>query len=885
MKATRRFITSVTVVFLLAAAVLGMLLVAHKTLKPKLGLDLEGGLSVVLTAPAGTHSDILDETVNIMRNRIDALGVAEPDISREGNLNILIEVPGVKDPSALIKVVGSTAQLYFRPVTAVLGPSATMTVSPADIPTQTVTLKDQTGNLYLLAPAALQGDAVKSAAAVVDTTGNWSVSVTFKGGKPSSDWTALTSQLACNRDKQTTPNAVAIEIDSVVQSAPTMNSDILCNTGITSGSTQITGNFTETGAKDLALVLNTGALPVKLTQSQVQTVSATLGKQALRAGLIAGALGLALVMLYVAVYYRALGLQTWLGLFVFSLFTYGLVVAAGRGIGFSLSLAGIAGLIVSVGITTDSYIVFFERVKEEIHAGKTLRSSIDRGFKSARGTLFTADSVTFLAALILYLLAVGSVRGFALTLGMATALDVALFLALTYPLAALLGKKPFFAENHLIGMRPILEGSGQKGMLRKIYRSEFAIDFVGRRKLWLSISGVLVGISVLAVIPGIHGLRYGIDFRGGSLFTAPVGKSVTVPGIKDELARAGLVVAQVQIATDPTTHKSQVQVQTNAVSDPAAQTKMEDALSKAVGTTSTAVSVDSVGKTWGAQISQKALRGLIIFLVVVILYMSWRLERKMAMAGIIALLHDMAITAGVYALAGLEVTPATVIGVLTILGYSLYDTVVVFDKIQENVALPSSSRRPYGELANDAMNQVLMRSINTSLMTLLPVGSLLFVGSFLLGADTLRELALALFVGIAAGTYSSIFVATPLLSIFKEREPRYALLKAGRKVPASVDVKDSAGPSVPTDRKRPPAKAKPVPAPPARGAVSPAGGADVEPEGEVADDVIEGISIGAAGAGTPKQAPKPAAKPGGQQRQQPRAKGRPNNARKKKGRR
>lgn len=899
MKATRRFVTSTILVSLLVVGVLGTVLLSHKTFKPRLGLDLEGGLSIVLTAPQGTRSDILDETVNILRNRIDGAGVAEPQISREGANNILIEVPGVKDPDTLIKLVGQTAKLNFRPVTNIVpgGPSATLTATAPEqnFPTSTVVLKDSTGNLYQLGPAAVQGEGIQNAAATVDpNTGAWSVQLTFKSNA-STQWQAFTGKLACNPQNSPT-REVAIDLDSQVQSAPQMGPTVQCNVGI--GTTSITGNFSETQAKNLALVLNAGALPVTLKPSEVQTVSATLGKSSLRAGLIAGGLGLALVMLYVAAYYRTLGFQTWIGLFAFSSLTYAVVVLLGRSIGFSLTLAGIAGLIVSVGITTDSYIVFFERIKEEVHAGKTLRSSIDRGFKSARGTLFTADSVTFFAALILYVLAVGSVRGFALTLGVATALDVALFLAFTYPLAALLARKPFFADTRGIGMLPTLQGTGQKGLARKIYRSEFTIDFVGRRKLWLTISGIAVFVSLLMLIPGIRGLHYGIDFRGGSVFTSgpPITRSVTVPGIKAALEKAGVKgVAQVQIATDRTTHQQQVKVQTDssAVQNNDDRTRIVNTLNDVTGAQT---SSDTVGKTWGGQITQKAVRGLVVFLIVVILYMSWRLETKMAFSGIVALLHDLAITAGVYAVTGLEVTPATVIAVLTILGYSLYDTVVVFDKIKENAVLPSNSRKAYSDLSNDAMNQVLMRSINTSLMTLLPVGSLLFVGSFLLGADTLRDLALALFVGIAAGTYSSIFVATPLLSMLKEREPRYAAIKAGRRVPgepamagkgpartpASGDAGAAPSLTAPATKKRP--AAKPVAA--AADATIKAHLADDDPDVDPDDEIIEGVAIGAAGAGTIKPAKptpqQPARQPGSPvARQQPK---RPTRKKKKGGR-
>jgi len=464
-------------------------------------------------------------------------------------------------------------------------------------------------------------------------------------------------------------------------------------------------------------------------------------------------------------------------------------------------------------------VVFFERIKEEVHEAKTLRSSVDRGYKSALRTLFTADAITFFAAVILYVFAVSDVKGFAFTLGMATALDVFLFILLTYPLAAILARTQVFSKGRLLGMTTAFEGTGQTGWRRKVYRSDFHIDFVGRRKMWLAISGAAVLISILALVPGIRGLKYGIDFKGGTQFTVPVGKNLTVPQIKSAVQKAGVTPQQVVIASQIGSSVRNAEVETNNLTNnTTGEGKVIDALSSVAGVNANKVSVNSIGASWGSQITEKAVEGLIIFLVIVVLYMSWRLETKMAGAGIIALFHDLIITAGVYAITGLQVTPDTVIAILTILGYSLYDTVVVFDKIKENVVLPSNAKKPYDQIANDSMNQVFMRSINTSLTTLLPVGSLLFVGSFLLGADTLRELALALFVGIASGTYSSIFVATPLLSIFKENEPRYAALKAAHlrrtaglagaasgssaaAVAVEVDVEEEEAPRKPTTQR------------------------------------------------------------------------------------
>jgi protein-export membrane protein SecD/preprotein translocase SecF subunit len=780
----KRYVVSVALVGLIVVGVVATVFATG--LRPRLGLDLKGGVSVILTAPPGTNQDILNRTITVLRDRVDSAGVAEPEISKEGPNNILIQLPGTKDPERLLKLIGQTAQLQFRPVKALIpqtdGSYATIAVTPpeADNPKAEVVLLDKDKNKLRLGPVELTGDDIRSAEAVLPsqngTTGvTWSVTLKFKpdGTKR---WKALTGRLACEPIQAPT-RQIAIILDHVVEQHPEVSDQVACNQGI-GDTTSLTGGYTQQQAKDVALVLKAGALPVKLEQSEVRTVSATLGQESLRAGLMAGALGLALVMLYVLVYYRALGLQTWIGLLCFSAVIYGLVVLLGAAIGWSLTLSGIAGLIVSIGIATDSYIVFFERVKEEVHGGRTLRSSMDRGFHNAWRTLRTANTVTILAAIVLYLLAVGPVRGFALALGMATTLDLVIFASLTWPLAALLARNRFFAESKVLGMRRALEGKKDGSPLaRKIYRSEFDIDFIGRRKLWLAISAAFVVISLVALVPAIRGLTFGIDFRGGTVFRVPAAASLSAAEFKDAVAKAGRPEAVVQIVSDQRGHNREAQVQTDAIRNPDDRSRVVDAIANKAGVKTAQVSIEAVGSKWGQDVTKRAVRGLVIFIVLVIAYMSWRLEPKMAAAGLMALGHDLVITAGIYAIVGFEVSPATVIALLTILGYSLYDTVVVFDKIRENTALPANAKKPYGQIANESMNQTLMRSINTSLTTLLPVGSLLIVGSILLGADTLKDLALALFVGIASGTFSSIFVATPILSIWKEKEPRYASVR------------------------------------------------------------------------------------------------------------
>jgi preprotein translocase subunit SecF len=304
----------------------------------------------------------------------------------------------------------------------------------------------------------------------------------------------------------------------------------------------------------------------------------------------------------------------------------------------------------------------------------------------------------------------------------------------------------------------------------RMYHGETSYDFVGRRRLWFSISAVLVLISLASLV--WPGLNFGIDFKGGAVFRVQPERPVTEAEVRRAVGPAAEVVQ--------VTEQAPVQVIVQTEELPAAEvTRIRTGLARVSGVQLNAVSTESIGSKWGSTVSRKAVIALLVFLVVVTVYVSLRMEFKMAVAALVALLHDLIITAGIFALSRFEVTPATVIALLTILGYSLYDTVVVFDKVRENTgSLTAMSRTTYSQATNLAINQTVMRSLNTSLASLLPILGLLLVGSYLLGAETLKDLALALFVGVAAGAYSSIFIAPPLVAMWKEREPRYAQLRA-----------------------------------------------------------------------------------------------------------
>lgn len=450
--------------------------------KPELGLDLQGGISVVL-APAGSQNvsgDTLDVAVDIIRSRVDALGVAEPEISRQGGL-IVIDLPGVKDRDKAAKLVGKTAELRFRKVLGCLpaeGETTTTTAPTTTAPattapasstppdsgatsTTTATGERKTTKVeeekadqevifegtepcsaaaprYDLGPTLLTGKAVKGAKSQYEAADGWGVTVDFSkdGAK---DFNAKVAAPNVNQ-------RVAIVLDSVVQSAPVIQQADL------GSSVRISGSFKQGEAKDLATVLKFGSLPVALKTETIQNVSPSLGKDQLHAGIAAGVVGLLLVAFYMLLYYRILGAVVIGGLLLSAAAIYSLVAFLGQRIGLTLTLAGVTGLIVSVGVTVDSYVVYFERLKDEVRTGKTLRSSLDRGFTRAFRTIVAADSVSLIGAGVLYWLAIGSVRGFALFLGISTLLDLIVSYVFMHPLVVLMARRPSLVRMKRFGI-------------------------------------------------------------------------------------------------------------------------------------------------------------------------------------------------------------------------------------------------------------------------------------------------------------------------------------------------------------------------------------------------------------------------------------------------
>ena len=545
----------------------------------------------------------------------------------------------------------------------------------------------------------------------------------------------------------------AIVLDREIKSWPTIDFTEYPG-GITgSNGAQISGLQSIKEAKNLALVLQTGALPVEFRTLDQTAISATLGKDSLREAKLAAGIGLLAVALFLLIFYRFLGLVAVLGLVVYAALLYAAIIL----FNVTLTLPGIAGLVLTLGVAADANIVIFERIKEEVRAGRSVRAAIQTGYTKGFATIVDANVVTAITALVLFAVATASVRGFALMLLVGTAMSM---------LTAVLATRAFLAV--LAGFKllesPKVMGAAGGGIPRWL-----KLDYIGRRNTWFAISAAAVLISLGAI--GVKGLNLGIDFRGGTQVTFTTPQPVSLEVVREEAGRIGHADAQIQgrgAASGPSGDAYRdFSLRTESLTTSEAQS-FQSSLTRAVN--AEAFGVKNVSASFGRQIARGAVLAIIVSLFLIVLYISARFQWKFALPVLIALAHDIIITIGVYALLGQEVTTATVAAVLTVLGYSIYDTIIIFDRIRENI--PLMKRASFRVIGNVSLWETIPRSLATTFITLLPILSLL-----LFGGATLKDFAFALLIGIASGAYSSIFVAAPLLSLIKEREPEYARRK------------------------------------------------------------------------------------------------------------
>ncbi|HKF82713.1 MAG TPA: protein translocase subunit SecD [Solirubrobacterales bacterium] len=882
--------------FVLGLVIVSGLVIADK--ETKLGLDLQGGLELVYQGqPTGTSSEVsgedIDDSISIIEQRINKLGVSEPEVARLGVDQITVSLPGVTDATRAAEQVGTTAQLYYydwepnligpekliggkpglqppagpleasekrwqeagrnvakeenkrliyagayptayeaaklaseqepvedcedcsvsrpryylfdkvKPDEPIAGPELAkkdLYISPTgekrprngivvEVPAGTVLVSeyptDEGGQLNEEADPgwyALEDEPALSGSDITDPEQAYGpnnepiVSFNFTDEGQSS-FQEVTRKIAqrgqaqaigpvSGEEAEALSGHFAVVLDNEVKTRPIIN--FAENPDGIDGrqGAQISGGFKDVSeAQDLATTLQIGALPINLKLISQTQVSATLGSEALDQGVKAALVGFALVILFLLLYYRFLGLIASIALGAYAVIFFALIDL----IPITLTLPGIAGLVLTVGVAADSNIVIFERIKEEVRAGRSMSSAISAGYKRGISTIIDANVVTLLTAFILFVLATSGVKGFAFTLGVGTIVSLLTAVVFTQ---ALLGS---MSRSRLL-RSPSALGAGGEGR-------RWHFDFMGASRWFFSISGVILIIGGLAL--ATKQLNFGIDFESGTRITAALQQPTDEEGVRDALDEAGIKGEEIQQVDDPNFGENVFQIQSHEL-EPGEVREAESALISEFGVVQDGFESTSVGPTFGQQVADSALKALIFSLLVICGYVALRFDPKFAVPVLIAIFHDILITAGVYSLTGKEVSSGTVAAFLTILGYSIYDTIIVFDRIRENV--PRMPRAAFSQIVNRSMSEVLTRSLVTSFSTLLGVTSLM-----VFGGATLQDFAFAMLVGIASGTYSSIFIASPVLTAWKEREPgfvrrrlRIAEVEGGR-VPAYAD--------------------------------------------------------------------------------------------------
>jgi SecD/SecF fusion protein len=742
----------VAVLLLLGAA--GALVLTRPA---RLGLDLRGGTQIVLEASdtdrRQVDRDTLDRTLEVLRRRVDQLGVAEPTLQRSGDRRVIVELPGVDDPAAAVALIGRTAQLAFHPV---LGQAENAAKAGAG----ELVLADEDGTRLRLGPAALDGDAVGDARAGLDqqTGSTWQVEVDFRDGGERR-WAELTGEAACQ-----TPGdprrRVAIVLDRQVLSSPQVDPSVGCGRGITGGQTVITGSFTGDQAQDLALLIRAGALPVPVEVVAQRTVGATLGTEAIRASVQAAVLGTALTILFLVAWYRLLGGLAAVALLAYGLLSFAVLLALGS----TLTLPGIAGFVLAIGMAVDANVLVFERAREEHREGGGTRRALDRGFAKALSAIADSNVTTLLAAALLFFLASGAVRGFGVTVSVGVLVSMFTALVVTrvlIDLAVRVGRGRL--GPGLLG----LEGGGRLAA----WLADRGPDLVAKGRWWLA--GSLVALVLAGAGLVVRGPNLGLEFTGGRLLEYRTERPADLEQARAALAGAGFPRAVVQRSGE-----ANLTVRTGQL-DASAERRVEAVVAGLGVGQVERLRAELVGPTIGGELRRKALLALGLALVAQLAYLALRFRWTFGAAAVLAMFHDVAILLGVFAWLGKPLDGVFLAALLTVVGYSVNDSVVVFDRIRERRRAPT--REPLATLANTACLQTLPRTVATGLGAVFILAAL-----FVLGGDTLTDFALALLIGIGVGTWSSVFVATPLLVAFEGDRRRPATKVPARPAPRPV---------------------------------------------------------------------------------------------------
>lgn len=672
-----------------------------------------------------TDDRTVRQALEIIRRRIDEVGTREPTIQRQGADRILIQVPGIGSAAELKALIGTTAQLTFQPVIS----RASDADAQAGAGNEILPSLDEAGVFYVLERApVVTGEELVDAQPDFDQNGRPAVSFRFNptGARKFGDYTA-----------ENIGNPFAIVLDGEVISAPVIQSHIAGGSGI------ITGNFNVEESTKLAVLLRAGALPAGLEFLEERTVGPELGADSIEAGKLACLVAFALVLVYMALSYGVFGIFANIALII----NVGLIFGLLSLIGSTLTLPGIAGIVLTIGMAVDANVLVFERIREEMKSAKGAARAIDLGYEKAMSAIVDANITTFMTALILYVMGSGPVRGFAITLGLGIITSVFTALFVTRLIAVI-----WFERRR---PKTVLTGRALR-----IVPEMTSFDFFGRWKLWLGISGVMILVALGSF--AVQGLNFGIDFKGGTTIRTQSAQDVDIGTYRGAISDLGLGDVSITEVFDPTFGPDEnvamlrIQAQDDAESvTPEVIADVEAALQQAVPDIQF-TSVESVGPKVSGELIQGAILAVALAIGAVLIYIWMRFEWQFAVGAVIALVHDVALTIGVFSELQIQFDLAIIAALLTIVGYSLNDTVVVFDRVREN--LRKYKQKPLREVLNLSINETLSRTMMTSVTTLLALGALYFFGG-----DVIRGFVFAMIWGVIVGTYSSIFVASTVL--------------------------------------------------------------------------------------------------------------------------
>lgn len=693
--------------------------------KINLGLDLQGGIQMLLQVdmtkvPEDAKEDVADRVAEIIRNRIDEFGVKEPDISTQGKDQVVVKLPGVTDRERAKEIAAKAAHLEFKIVSedpALIQKADEGTV-PEGFEYKKIKNSPNDESVLLDAKAVLTGEHLTTATVGFDQYGQAIVQLSLdkEGGKI---FDKVTFQNIGKR--------LAIVLDGQVYSAPVIRDRI------PNGKAQISGNFKADEASDLALVLRAGALPAPVSIIEERTVGPGLGRDSIEKSVKAGLIGVLFIFLFMPVYYLLSGVVAVIGLVFYIVFMVGSLAALGA----TLTLPGIAGFILSIGMAVDANVLISERMREEVSAGKGPKAAISAGYHKAFSAILDSNVTTLITSLLLFIFGTGPVQGFAVTLSIGIIASMFSAIVVTRVIFDYLAKK-----NPNLNLR-----------MNQLFKKT-SIQFL-KGRLWaygFSVITLSLGIAVFTMRGSEN---YGVEFTGGTLVQLGFTKSIDAGALRTALEKEGLKSVTLQPFGETRENQYVVKISGNE------SAKVEAAAKSVAGEKGYEVlRVDLVGPSVSKNLTEKALWAVFWSAIGILVYLGWRFEWKFALAAVFALFHDAIFTFGVYALSGREINLPTIAAVLTIMGFSVNDTIVTFDRVRDNLKLMRKTSFP--EIVNLSINQTLSRTFLTSFTTILATLAL-----YLFGGSSIQDFAFVMLIGFAVGIYSTIFIATSLVVDWK----------------------------------------------------------------------------------------------------------------------